>query len=127
MNPDSDSLAREAEESLQVASELHSSGHYDFAVSRAYYAMYYVAEAVLLEKGEAFSSHRSVHNGFFHRFVEADKLERKYHQSLVSGFQLRQTGDYGGFTSIPEDESEDLLERATEFVTEVRMLLGTDD
>lgn len=53
MNPDILALIKKSEESLTVAEELHNGGHYDFAVGRAYYAMFYIAEAALLEKGES--------------------------------------------------------------------------
>ena len=36
--------------SLEVAKELYKRGDYDFSVSRAYYAMFYLSEAVLLTK-----------------------------------------------------------------------------
>ena len=37
---------------------------YDIAVSRAYYAMFYCAEALLDADGLAFSSHAAVVSGF---------------------------------------------------------------
>ena len=44
--------------SVAAAKVLHTEGHHGFAASRAYYAMFYVAEAFLLGKGLAFSKHR---------------------------------------------------------------------
>lgn len=35
-------------------------GFYDFAVSRAYYTMFYVAEALLDQEGLSFSSHAAI-------------------------------------------------------------------
>src|SRR3972149_1905407 len=95
---------------------LHDQGHYDFAASRAYYAMFYVAEAGLLERGSSFSSHRAVHSAFFHEFIETQTVEAIHHQSLVRGFQLRQAGDYAGPMSVSKDQSDDLLRRADEFL-----------
>lgn len=39
-------------------------GLYDFAVSRAYYAMFYIAEAFLLGQDLSFSSHAGVISAF---------------------------------------------------------------
>jgi len=40
-----------AEQSIQAARQLASGGYYDFAASRAYYAAFYAATAVLLNEG----------------------------------------------------------------------------
>jgi uncharacterized protein (UPF0332 family) len=47
-------LVRKAEASLQAAQVLAGQGFPEFAVSRAYYAMLYAAEALLLGEGLAF-------------------------------------------------------------------------
>ncbi len=45
-----------AEESIQAARELAMGGHFDFAASRAYYAAFYAAAAVLLDEGFEFKN-----------------------------------------------------------------------
>lgn len=40
-------LIEKAKASAEVAQQLLSDGHFDFAAPRAYYAMFYVAEALL--------------------------------------------------------------------------------
>lgn len=40
-----------AERSIQAARQLVSGGYYDFAASRAYYAAFYAAMALLLREG----------------------------------------------------------------------------
>jgi len=126
MNPDILALIKKAEESLGVARELHKGRHYDFAASRSYYAMFYISEAALLDKGKTFSSHRSVHNGFYHEFVETGIVDKNHHQSFVRGFQLRQAGDYGGFASVSENQSEDILKRASSFIHAVLDICNLD-
>ena len=54
MTPEQEILFRQAKESLDAAKLLHQSGYYGYAASRAYYAMFYVAAALLLAKGVAF-------------------------------------------------------------------------
>ncbi|MGP1385988.1 MAG: HEPN domain-containing protein [Thainema sp.] len=49
-------LITKAERSLEAANQLMQQGFHDFAVSRAYYAMFYVAEALLDQEGLSFSS-----------------------------------------------------------------------
>jgi uncharacterized protein (UPF0332 family) len=51
MTPVQAALLKKAKNSLDAARLLVERGFYDFAVSRAYYAMFYVAEAFLLGEG----------------------------------------------------------------------------
>ena len=50
MKPEQVDLLRKAGESLGAAKLMEKQGYHDFAASRAYYTMFYVAEALLLEK-----------------------------------------------------------------------------
>jgi uncharacterized protein (UPF0332 family) len=72
-------LLHKARRSLDAAKELFSKGYYDFAVSRAYYAMFYSAEAVLLTKDLKFKKHSAVISGFGKEFVKTGEFEEKYH------------------------------------------------
>ncbi len=55
-----EALLTKAKESLAAAHVLIKDGYYDFAASRAYYAMFYVASAVLADLGQSYSSHSAV-------------------------------------------------------------------
>jgi len=48
--PEQQALLKKAENSLAAAQLLLNEGFYDFAVSRIYYAMFYIAEAFYLVK-----------------------------------------------------------------------------
>ena len=67
------SLIEKARRYLRSAELLIGDGDYDSAVSRAYYAMFYAAEAALLKKGMTFSSHKAVISAFGQHFVKTDK------------------------------------------------------
>ena len=60
MTSEQETLSLRAKESLAAAKLLHQSGYHGFAASRAYYAMFYMAEALLLGKNLAFSKHSAV-------------------------------------------------------------------
>jgi uncharacterized protein (UPF0332 family) len=49
MTPDIEALFRKARKSLEAARILIKDSYFDFAASRAYYAMFYVAEALLAD------------------------------------------------------------------------------
>jgi uncharacterized protein (UPF0332 family) len=60
MTPEQAALLSKAHDSVRAAKLLSDAGFCDFAVSRAYYAMFYVAEAFLLGVGLSFSRHAGV-------------------------------------------------------------------
>ena len=63
-------LLDKAKRSLKTAESICKEGEVDFAGSRAYYAMFYVAEALLLEHGLSFSSHSAVSANFGKEFAK---------------------------------------------------------
>lgn len=61
---DIEALIQKAKSSLNAAGCLLETNHSDFAASRAYYAMFYVAEALLLALGKSYSKHSAVISAF---------------------------------------------------------------
>ena len=69
-------LLQMAKESLEVAEDLFNSKPYGFSASRSYYAMFYLAEAVLITKDLSFSSHKAVISAFGKEFVKKGILPK---------------------------------------------------
>jgi len=66
-----------AEQSIQAAKDLAINGYHDFAASRAYYAAFYGATAVLLNGRLDFSKHSGVIASIHQRFVKTGKLSKE--------------------------------------------------
>lgn len=88
MNPDLDQLIIKARRSLATADDLRARGDYDFAASRAYYAMFYVAEALLWTLNQSYSSHAATLGAYGKEFAKTGRLDPKYHKWLST----RKTG-----------------------------------
>jgi len=88
-----------AEQSLQAAKDLAVKGYHDFAASRAYYAAFYGATAVLLNEGLDFSKHSGVIASIHQRFVKTGKLSKEQGKDLNWLFEIRNVGDYGGHST----------------------------
>jgi uncharacterized protein (UPF0332 family) len=105
-----------AERFLRTAEHALNMQDYDSSVSRSYYAMFFMAEAVLLTKGLTASSHKGVISLFGEHFVKTGIFERDLGKALNDAYDERLVGDYGvGFT-INEEEAKDLLGTAKNFV-----------
>ena len=64
MTPDQLNLLLKARQSLSAARLMLDSEYPDYAASRAYYAMFYIAEAFLEGEGLSFSKHSAVISAF---------------------------------------------------------------
>ncbi len=117
-------LLDKAARALQAAEQLLGGGNAEFAVGRAYYAMFYVAEALLNEKGRRFRKHGGVHGAFGELFVKTGEFDPKYHRWLLESFNKRVAGDYGVEAFIAPEEVRRMIEQAREFLEEARRFLG---
>jgi uncharacterized protein (UPF0332 family) len=65
--------------------------------------MFYVASALLANVGQSYSSHASVISGFGREFAKTEKLDPKFHRWLIDARDLRNIGDYGVGSQVPEE------------------------
>ena len=112
-----------AEQSIQAARQLVSSGYNDFAASRAYYGAFYAATAVLLHEGLELSKHSAVIASIHQRFVKTGKLDKEQGKALNWLFELRGVGDYGGTAHVSLQDAERAIEAAEKFLKTASSLL----
>lgn len=113
-----------AEQSLQAAQELEIKGYFDFAASRAYYAAFYGATAVLLNEGLDFGKHSGVIASIHQRLVKTGKLSKEQGKDLNWLFEIRNVGDYGGVAHVSQSQAARAIQAAAGFVTAVKSLLN---
>ena len=94
MKSEANELLDKARRSIKTAEKILKDGEVDFAGSRAYYAMFYVAEALLLELGLAFSSHSAIIANYGKEFAKTRLLNPKFHNYLIKAQDRRNIGDY---------------------------------
>ena len=71
-------LAR-AVDTIEAADILLNNEKTDIAAGRAYYAMFYVAEALLNEKGFQFGKHGNVIAAYGQHFAKTKEMDPKFH------------------------------------------------
>ncbi len=119
-------LLAKAERFLQSARLLMDDGDFDSAVSRLYYAAFFVAEALLDAKGLSFTSHRAVISAFGQQFAKTGELAPNFHKLLLVSFEKRQMGDYLSATSFSKNEVDDLLKQTQSFLEAGRAWLANN-
>ncbi len=120
MNEASRKLLDKATRAIHAAGILLQEGEVDFAAGRAYYAMFYAAEALVFERGLRFRKHGSVHAAFGEHFVKTGKIDPKFHRWLLDAFDRRLLADYDVEGVLTYEEVSRLIEQAREFVDEAR-------
>ncbi|NJE54990.1 MULTISPECIES: HEPN domain-containing protein [unclassified Thermococcus] len=116
-------ILEKAERSLEASKTLLEKGFYAFALSRAYYTMFYCAEAILLTKGIRVSKHSAVIALLGREFVKTGEVPHRFFTHLRTAFNLRQTADYSFVVDITEEEARENIRRAEEFLEFTRRYL----
>jgi len=124
MTEDQQELLEEAKESISAASLLLGGGYPGYAVSRAYYAMFYIAEAFLEGEGMSFSKHSAVIAAFGQHFAQPGKVPPEFHRFLLEAFELRHKGDYGLRQAITPEQAQEQIARAEEFFRMAEGFIG---
>ena len=110
-------LLEKARRAIHAAEVLLKDDEVDFAAGRVYYAMFYLAEALLYEKDfQRFSKHSAVHAMFGRVFAKTGELNPKFHRWLIDAFDKRVRGDYDVESNIGIEDVESMLGQAREFL-----------
>jgi uncharacterized protein (UPF0332 family) len=124
MTGEQEALLQKAADSIAGAKLLAENRFYNFAVSRAYYAMYYIAQAFLLGKSLTFSKQAGLIAGFGQHFAKTGLVPVEYHRYLIEAQQSRTVGDYEASASLTAEQASEQIERAEAFLELGRELIG---
>lgn len=116
MKSDVKALLEKAKRSQKVAAKLYKDGDMDFAASRAYYSLFYTAEALLLTRDMSFSSHSAVIAAFGKEFAKTGVLNSKFHHYLMESQDRRNIGDYSILADVTKEQVLEMLAWAKEFI-----------
>ena len=116
MNDYTRKLLDKAVDTIEGAELLLDHEKTNLAAGRAYYALFYVAEALLNEKGLQFSKHGDVIGAYGKEFAKTKLLDPKFHRWLRKGFDTRLIGDYHVDTKIEMNFVADMINQAREFL-----------
>lgn len=113
-----------ARDKARVARDLLTRGEWDDAVSRAYYAAFHAAQAVLLTEGQRAETHRGMVTLFGLLLVKTGKLERKWGKFLANLKDDREASDYDALSWIDQETAQRSVREAEEFVEAVEYYIA---
>ncbi len=112
-----------AQQMLKVAAHNLADGFYGSAVNRAYYAIFYAANALLATQGITRSKHSGVIAAFRQYFVRPGEIEAEYSDIYGRVMENRHVGDYEIELPIEPQVAADDLRDARRFVGRVERYL----
>lgn len=123
MNVAAGKLLEKAERAIATAKANLDLPDPEAAAGRAYYAMFYAAEALLAEEGLKFKKHAGVHGAFGQHFAKTGRLDPKFHKWLLGAFEKRVIADYQIDQTVTPSQARESIAQARELVDAVRQLL----
>lgn len=109
-----------AEVALTAAQITLDNGLYDASANRAYYAVFYASNALLLTKGIVRKKHFGLLSAFRESFVKTGEIEIEYSDIYGDLMSQRMKSDYVITAETGRDEAEMVLSDARKFVVRIR-------
>lgn len=116
-------LFKKAQMYLRSAAVLFELEDYDSTASRAYFSMFYAAQAALLSEDGTLPSERGIRTAFRERFVDSGLLPERAADVLERAHDLQEVGDYAHIFAVSADDAEWLLSEAEAFVNSLERLV----
>ena len=114
---------QKAVQKLAVARRLLESGDYDDSVSRAYYAAFHGARALLVSAGQNPGTHHGVVTLFHLLFVKTGRIARDAAKSLTSLKDDRESVDYELFSDSDQGDAQNAVREGERFLDAATTLL----
>ena len=112
-------IIKKAKNSLSGAKHLFNEGHFDFAASRAYYAVFYALVSVLSTKDLQFKKHSSVIGSFNKHFIRTGIFPQNLSKQINRLFQERTEADYDWDAIIEKNDARQDIKTAEEIVSQI--------
>ena len=109
--------------SIQEADDNARLGYWTLAASRLYYAAYYMASALLVDKGFIPRSHSGVIHIIGSEFVKKDFLSKEDGRLISRLFNMRQSGDYDDLFDWTEEEVQPFFNKTKDFLARMEKLI----
>lgn len=113
-----------ATEELDTAELLVNVGRYRLCLSRCYYAMYYMSQALLLSEGFESATHKGLIKLLGLHFVKTGKISNDLAKSLASAYDDRQMSDYNVRFEPTKEEALEAIAEAQKFIKSIYSMLN---
>lgn len=115
-------ILQRARHHVHLAERLLEAQGYEACVSRAYYAMFSLARALVGTVEPTAHTHRGIHTQFARHFVQQDGLPSEMTDLLEEAFELRERAARTHDLIVSPEQAETTLDQARRFVDRAQEL-----
>lgn len=119
-----EALLAKARHALEVSEKLLGSEDFPDSASKAYYAIFYAAQALLKAHGFKAVKHSSVASILGQEFSKTGRINPKFHRIILKTRKVREIADYDTFSVVSESTARLTVEDARSFILEIERLLN---
>lgn len=109
--------------SFEEAKAIAKLGYWNLTGNRLYYCVFYMASALLLDKGLSAKTHAGVIHLIGEKFIATGLLDRSYGKLFSRLYELRQSGDYDDMYDATEKEVMPYFEKVASFIADMEKLI----
>lgn len=113
-----------AERRLAAARALLDGGFHADAISRAYYAMYHAAQALLEDENITVKTHSGLIRMIGKEFVKEGRMTQSLGEALAMVEEKREQADYSMDSDLTKEDAERSIGDAQRFLQKARELLN---
>ena len=120
-----DALLKKAQKYLRSAAVLLELEDFDSTASRAYFAMFYAAQAALLQHRAEMPPRQGIRTTFVDVYVTNGPLPDRAADVLQRAAELQEVGDFAYDFAVAGGDAESILAEAEAFVNSLERLIGS--
>lgn len=109
---------------MRTARLAFDDGDWVSAINRAYYAIFYAANAMLELEGSERSKHSGVLALFRQKYIKTGKIGVEFSDIYGEAFEARNKGDYEMVVALHRVQAEKAIESARRFVERIEKYLA---
>lgn len=98
-------------------------GHWSLVGNRLYYAVYHMAQALLLDKGLSAKTHAGTIQIIGQQFISVGLIGKTYGRLFSRLYELRQSGDYDDMFDVTEEQVMPYFGQVEKFICEMETLV----
>jgi uncharacterized protein (UPF0332 family) len=123
MKKEGESFLNQADDFLSDANYLFLGGRFKGCANRSYYSMFAGVQALLFEIDLFSKTHKGVQSQFYLHYIKTGLFEEKFGRNFQEAYDLRQKSDYDADSTLGEEEANELLDSASQFLQEIKNYL----
>ena len=113
-------LQEKSEQALSDAELLLENGSMEATVNRGYYAVFQIARAALLTRGESPNTHSGVIRRFGYHFVRTGQGPDEVGDTPTTAQSMRGRADYDAPADLDQEDAANLVDDARRFLEVIR-------